>query len=180
MLRTLFRHCLGEFCSAEHTDTLVHPRAWNCKSCSDCVYIAQVQYCAMLLPLFGTKLSSFWIALSAGGADAQCFAFVHVENSHSETLRNALPREANISLYSPPSALWILLSLLFLTFLRFKTAAPGTGLGVSTYCHWKIILYGRINFLCLEHFVVLFLFISITYVPLLYFFSLQSLLLTIL
>lgn len=74
------------------------------------------------------------------------------------------------SLYFPPSALWILLSLLFLTFLRFKTAAPGTGLGVSTYCHWKIILYGRINFLCLEHFVVLFLFISITYVPLLYFF----------
>ena len=103
MLRTLFRHCLGEFCSAEHADTLVHPRAWNCKSCSECVYIAQVQYCAMLLPLFGTKLSSFWIALSAGGADAQCFAFVHVENSHSETLRNALPREANISpLYTSP------------------------------------------------------------------------------
>lgn len=57
----------------------------------------------MLFLLFVTKLSSFWIALSAGGADAQCFAFVHVENSHPETLRNALPREANISsLYTSP------------------------------------------------------------------------------
>lgn len=50
----------------------------------------------MLVPLFGLKLSSFWVAPSAGGADAQCSAFVHVEISHPEELRHVLPRAANI------------------------------------------------------------------------------------
>lgn len=121
--------------SARHTATLGWPRAWKSKSCSVCVCIinsspVQCYATAAVWP----KPMGFWTAPRASRAEAQHSVFFHVEISHPEALECILPTETTF-LFIPQfllSVLWFVLSLLFLSFLRFTTS-----LGTHSRPHQK-------------------------------------------
>lgn len=151
---TVFRHHLSSLQDMQSHQYSPKPErvspAW-------CVYNQLKPSTVLCHGCYWPKLMGFWLAPGASGAEAQHSVFAHVEISHLETLKCVLPTETNNFLFIPQfllSVLWFVLSLLFLTFLRFKLATLGTVLGAISDYHpaTRSLLYRRTDFLLLFSF----------------------------